>query len=192
MSNEPSFADFLDDVIPQEQPDTIPVQHRQIAREQALARQRAASTTRQAPLNPLSDEEDIELVDCYDEVSYQRPGVQHGVFRKLRLGQYPISQRLDLHQLTVAQARQAVLEFIQQCQQHQLPSVLIIHGIGVKGKPPALLKSCVNHWLRQLPEIMAFHSSQKSDGGLGAVYVLLAKSAQAKQLNRERFQQRAH
>jgi len=38
-----------------------------------------------------------------------------------------------------------------------------------------------------MPEVLAFHSAQKRDGGTGAVYVMLKKSDDAKQDNRERY-----
>ena len=39
--------------------------------------------------------------------------------------------------------------------------VKIVHG---KGKD-AILKTCVNGWLRQMPEVMAFVSAPAKDGG---------------------------
>lgn len=190
MHDDEHFADFLDGVKPLANADTIPDKHRQMARQQALARQQAATASAAKDDNPLSEEQAIELVDPLDMLEYQRPGVQHGVLKKLRLGHYDSHMKLDLHGHTVAEARHAVLAFVQRCQQQQARTGVIVHGLGLKGNPPAKLKSCVNQWLRQLPEVMAFHSCQKADGGLGAVYVLLSKSAAAKQQNRERFQQR--
>ena len=49
-----------------------------------------------------------------------------------------------------------------------------------------MLKSYVNKWLPNLPEVMAFHSAQQHHGGAGAVYVLLKKNAEKKQENGER------
>ena len=51
----------------------------------------------------------------------------------------------------------------------------------------AQLKGCVNHWLRELDPVQAFHSAQPHHGGTGAVYVLLRKSEAAKQATREQF-----
>lgn len=184
------FSSFLDGVKPLAQPDTIPQHHRQMAKEQALARQKAAAEEQTDGDETLSSEQEIELVAPLDLLEYQRPGVQHGVFRKLRLGHYDTQMKLDLHRHTVAEARRAVTRFIQQCQEQQVRSAIIIHGLGQKSTPPAMLKSCVNTWLRQLPQVMAFHSCHKADGGLGAVYLLIAKNAEAKQKNREHFQQR--
>jgi DNA-nicking Smr family endonuclease len=38
--------------------------------------------------------------------------------------------------------------------------------------------------LREIPEVLAFHSALKQNGGMGAVYVLLKKSDSEKQKNR--------
>ena len=40
----------------------------------------------------------------------------------------------------------------------------------------SILKGCVDHWLRELDVVRAFHSAQPRHGGTGAVYVLLRKS----------------
>jgi len=48
----------------------------------------------------------------------------------------------------------------------------------------------VNKWLRELEPVMAFHSAQRHHGGTGAVYIMLRKNAEQKQLNRERHQRR--
>ncbi len=188
--SEDAFESFFADVKPLAKSDTIPTYHRQLAKEQAEARQQAATNGDHSHSTVLSREQEIEWIAPLDFMSFQRPGVQHGVFRKLRLGQYECQERLDLHRHTVLQAQQAIVRFIDQCQQHQVRTALIIHGMGHKSKPQALLKSCVNTWLPQIPQVMAFHTCQKHDGGLGAIYVLLAKSAAAKQQNRERFGKR--
>ena len=53
---------------------------------------------------------------------------------------------------------------------------LVTHGKGEGRLQPAKLKSCVNHWLRQFNSVLAFHTAQRRDGGMGATYVLLKKS----------------
>ena len=60
-----------------------------------LERQRAAVEKPLRDTNPLTSDM-VEPLTAHDVLSWQRPGVQHGVFRKLRLGQYPIEARLDL------------------------------------------------------------------------------------------------
>ncbi|EXJ09223.1 Smr domain protein [Nitrincola nitratireducens] len=39
-----------------------------------------------------------------------------------------------------------------------------------------MIKSCVNDWLQQIPQVLAFTSAQPKDGGTGAVYVLLKRN----------------
>jgi DNA-nicking Smr family endonuclease len=49
-----------------------------------------------------------------------------------------------------------------------------------------LKKSYVNHWLRELDEVIAYHTAQPMHGGFGATYVLLKKHPQQKLINREK------
>jgi DNA-nicking Smr family endonuclease len=133
---------------------------------------------------------DIPLVAPHDELSFLRPGVQHGVFRRLRLGEYRVETRLDLHGLGVEQAREAVFRLVRDCLKHDLRVCLLSHGRGAERKPPALLKSCVALWLPQLNEVLAFHSAPRHLGGTGATVVLLRKSERARQENFETYSRR--
>ena len=91
-----------------------------------------------------------------------RPGVQHGVFKNLRMGKYEIQSVLDLHGKTVEQSRQAVWRFVKDCHKQDVRCAIITHGKGQGREEPAKLKSCVNHWLAQLDSVLAFHSAQKT------------------------------
>ena len=153
------------------------------------ARREAATAVEVSESNELSGEY-IEPVDPNDILSFQRPGVQDGVFRNLRLGKYSIEARLDLHRHSVEQARTAVYTFVQDCLSNDIRCALITHGKGEGRKNPALLKSCVAHWLPQLDQVLAFHSAQKHHGSSGATYVMLRKSERKRQDNLERHQKR--
>ncbi len=126
----------------------------------------------------------------WDELAWKRDGVQEGVYRKLRLGKYPIEARLDLHRRSVREAREAVWRFVRDCLRHDARTVLISHGRGDRSETPGRIKSYVAHWLEQLPEVLAFHSASRAHGGYGAVYVLLRKSEERRQDNRERHSRR--
>jgi DNA-nicking Smr family endonuclease len=132
----------------------------------------------------------IELIPPEAILSFKRPGVQPGVFRKLKAGEYPVEAILDLHHMTVLKARREVYRFVQECWHSEVRCALVIHGKGrgQEGEPRALLKSCVACWLPRFSEVLAFHSAQRRDGGTGAVYVLLKKGALQKERNRRRFQ----
>lgn len=123
-------------------------------------------------------------------LEFKRDGVQDGVYRKLRLGKYPIQARLDLHRKTLKEARSEVIQFIRQCMAMDIRTLLIVHGRGERSNPPALMKSFVSHWLTQISEVQCAHSAQRLHGGTGAVYALLRKSAEKKAENRERHQKR--
>lgn len=139
--------------------------------------------------DPLAGEP-VELLAPLTELSFRRAGVQHGVFRNLRLGKYSLDARLDLHRLTVERARREVYQFVRDCVSNDVRSALITHGKGEGRDTPALLKSYVAHWLPQMDEVLAFHSAQKQHGSYGATYVLLRKSAHKKLDNRERHSRR--
>ena len=138
----------------------------------------------------LAAEDQITMVKPWDELSFKRDGVQHGVFKNLRLGKYALDSRLDLHGLTVEVARKTVVEFIGDCLAATLRCLLILHGKGELREKPALLKSCVNHWLQQMDSVLAFHSAQRFHGGFGATYVLLRKSEEKREENKERYSKR--
>lgn len=128
----------------------------------------------------------IEQVDPEAVIAFRRPGVQHGVFHSLEMGKYPIEASLDLHLMTIEEARSQVYAFIHDCMRHQIRTALINHGKGARRGPrQAIIKSCVARWLPMMPEVMAFHSAQRFHGGTGAVYILLRKSEEAKERTRE-------
>ena len=121
-------------------------------------------------------------------ISFRRDGTQNGVFRRLQRGAYEIEAMLDLHGLSVEQARQEVHRFITDCVRYDVRLALISHGKGQRNKDKTpVLKSFMVRWLPMFPEIMAYHSAQKWHGGAGAVYVLLRKSEKAKAETRERL-----
>ena len=131
---------------------------------------------------------EVKRVGPHDVLGYKRPGIQDGVYRKLRLGHYDIEARLDLHRRTLEEARRELLNFVRDCLEHDIRSVLILPGKGDRNiKDPAVLKSHLAHWLPELDDVQAFHTAQPHHGGAGAFYVLLRKSDRKKQQAREQF-----
>ena len=125
----------------------------------------------------MSDPVDMADVETGEELLFCRNGVQQKTFKKLRRGDFALEAELDLHGKTVEEARLALATFLLECKQHGLRCVRVIHGKGHGSfnKQP-VLKTHVNHWLRQRDEILAFSSARPADGGTGALYVLLKKS----------------
>ncbi len=113
-------------------------------------------------------------VDNEETLSYARTGVQHGIIRKLKRGQYSIEAELDMHGMTVAIAKPALAEFIHRSQSLAKRCVKIIHGKGYRSpNQQPVLKAHINRWLRRSDAVIAFSSARQIDGGTGAVYVLL-------------------
>ncbi|MCL6416525.1 DNA endonuclease SmrA [Aestuariirhabdus sp. Z084] len=133
----------------------------------------------------------VAQVHPRDVLEFKRPGLQDGVYRKLRLGKYPIEATIDLHRLTLAQGQRELERFIHDCYQYGLRTVTINHGRGERDpENPARMKSHVAHWLHQMDQVLAYHSAQQHHGGSGVLYVLIRKAEAQKQKNRERFRMR--
>lgn len=152
-------------------------------------RRQSAQTEVTTAEDPLAGDP-VEMVEPMSLLSFMRPGVQHGVYRNLRLGKYTIEARLDLHKMTVERARQTVYQFVKDCLANDVRMALITHGKGEGREQPALLKSCVAYWLPQIDAVLAFYTAQKHHGSYGATYVLLKKSESKKSTTREQLQKR--
>lgn len=125
---------------------------------------------------------EVRLSDYYvDEVSaesilsYGEQNLPSKRMRQLKKGQISLEAQTDLHGLRAEAARQSLWNFIDINYQAGKRCVLIIHGKGSLKAEAPVLKNLVNHWLRQLPCVLAFHSALPRDGGSGALYVLLKK-----------------
>ena len=173
------FLQQMKDVKPIKVERTVALDAGHVDKINAEKRRQAATAELVKDKNFLSGEY-IEPVDPLAVIEFKRDGVQNGVYRNLRLGKYQIDARLDLHHMTVDQARAAVFQFIKDCVTHDIRCALVTHGKGEGREQPAQLKSCLNHWLPQFDQVLAFHSAQKQHGWVGATYVLLRKSEKKK------------
>lgn len=118
---------------------------------------------------------EVNIKVCPNILSFSRSGLQHKVLKQLRQGKNPIEHTLDLHGLTVDQARSTLSAFLGECESADVRYVMIVHGKGYRSKYKPVIKPMLNRWLRNVENVLAFHSAQPADGGTGAVYVLLRK-----------------
>ena len=124
----------------------------------------------------ISDEFDVEsLLDTDDALSFRRPDITPEVVRKLRRGVWAIQAQLDLHGLRRDEARERLNRFVVDARRSGMRCVRVIHGKG-NGSPGRVpvLKAKVQSWLVQKKEVIAFTQARASDGGTGALLVLLA------------------
>ncbi|MBI5435669.1 MAG: Smr/MutS family protein [Nitrosomonadales bacterium] len=105
---------------------------------------------------------------------FMRSGISRMTLRKLRRGQWPVQDSLDLHGLNSDAARKLLLEFLRDATQNGLRHVCVIHGKGWHTDGgEGILKIRVRHWLTQCAEVLAFCEAPPNAGGGGAVLVLL-------------------
>jgi len=111
-----------------------------------------------------------------EELVFHRPPVQPAVLRRLRRGEYRVQREIDLHGMTVAQAKHALRDFLVSSLEHHVRCVRVIHGKGLRsGNRGPVLKSAVSAVLRRTAAVLAFVSARQVDGGTGALYVLLGR-----------------
>ena len=109
-------------------------------------------------------------------LSFQRDSVGRRTMRKLARGGFSVQAEIDLHGMTVAEARQRLADFIDYSVITGNLCVRIVHGKGLgSGNRGPVLKNAVNRWLRKWDSVLAFVSTPQVDGGTGALYVLLQR-----------------
>lgn len=115
-------------------------------------------------------------IDADDGSSHRKNGVQKRIVQKLKRGQFPVGDQLDLHSMTTEAARTVLLRFINGSQSTKLECIRVIHGKGLRSKNGPRLKTMTRQVLRDHPLVLAFTECKPADGGSGAVDVLLKSS----------------
>jgi DNA-nicking Smr family endonuclease len=165
------FQALLPDVTPLPRPNLA---HTGKARPRPVPAQRLRDE-RAALAATLSDQDPWENgLESGEELVFLRSGIPSQALKKLRRGHWVIQDELDLHGLTSPEARGLLAEFLNQCVRRGLRCVRIVHGKGLRSRNrEPVLKRKVAHWLAQRDEILAFCQARRTEGGGGAVVVLL-------------------
>ncbi len=116
-----------------------------------------------------------DIVNSDSILTYCKQSIPRRRLNQLKSGQISWQARLDLHGLRPDAARESLCHFIEHQSRLSNRCLLIIHGKGSHHGEAPILKNHVNHWLQQLPHVLAFHSALARDGGSGALYVLLQR-----------------
>lgn len=120
---------------------------------------------------------DVASTDEYVEGVAE--GIDRSLVKNLRDGEYAIQAHIDLHGFVQTEARIQVEAFLDESRLRGLRCVLIVHGRGLHSKENVpVLKERVAVWLsrgRIARGVLAFVSARPTDGGTGAVYVLLRR-----------------
>ncbi len=166
-----NLRELLPDVIPLPRPNRARIESPQ----PRPAAQQRLRNEREVLVESLSDTDPWEAgFEAGDELNFLRDGLASDTLRKLRRGHWLLQNEIDLHGLTVAEARPALVAFLNACLHDGVRCVRIIHGKGLgskNGEP--VLKRKVASWLMQRDEILAFCQARRTEGGSGAAVVLL-------------------
>ncbi|MCP4355193.1 MAG: hypothetical protein GY793_06095 [Proteobacteria bacterium] len=108
-----------------------------------------------------------------DIFSHQK-SVDKRILNKLKRGQIRYQGVLDLHGLTLENAKQRLCVFLQNSYNQNKRCVLVVHGKGMSEKSKiGKIKNQIPFWLEEMPFILSFCSAVPKDGGTGALYILL-------------------
>lgn len=129
----------------------------------------------------FSDQNNLPEMEAGDEHSFLRSGVSRKTVKQLRRGHWKISDQLDLHGFTRDEAFQELEAFLSTCGKRGFRCVQVVHGKGLNSKnSEPVLKTMVWNRLKQHNYVLAFCQAGPSDGGSGAVLVLLKTSMSKK------------
>lgn len=155
-------------------------------RERAVEQERAArqrlseDAEAYAQLSDLvSGTGSFDISDTDEYIEGLAAGLDRRLLVRLRRGDFAIQGHVDLHGLTRDEARIRVEGFLHESRLRSRRCVLIIHGRGLNSKDQIpVLKESVRIWLtrgRISRSVLAFATARPTDGGAGAVYVLLRR-----------------
>ncbi len=133
--------------------------------------------------NPLQDfmegKLEFALASTDEYVEGHVVGLDLMIVGKLQAGQFSPEAHLDLHGLNALQAFQSLVGFIKGAYLKGQRTVLIVPGRG-RNSPSGvgILREKIQNWFTQEPfrrVVLAFCTARPTDGGAGALYVLLRK-----------------
>lgn len=119
-----------------------------------------------------------DLLAIGETDAFLRPGLPRNVLRDLRRGRWTIQNHTDLHGLNRHEAHEEVSRFLAESMLTGKRCVRIVHGRGL-GSPgrEGVLRHFVKSWLSRSNDVLAFCHPPPSDGGEGALWILLRASS---------------
>ncbi len=127
----------------------------------------------------IAGQGEFDITETEEYVEGARAGLDPRLIVRLRRGEFPVEAHLDLHGMTQPDSRQALSEFIQESVRKGQRTVLVVpgRGLGSPGGRP-VLKHAAIHWLSHgmlSAYVLGFVTARPTDGGAGALYVLLRR-----------------
>jgi len=120
---------------------------------------------------------DPAAIEVGDEIHYLKSGQPPRILKQLRRGHFSVRAELDLHEMTVPVAREAVRDFLDDAIARGEYCVRIVHGKGLRSRGDGpVLKRMTATLLARRKDVLAYASARPAQGGTGAVIVLLARA----------------
>lgn len=127
----------------------------------------------------VAGERPFDIADGDEFIEGKVTGLDPGIVRKLRRGDYAVQGHLDLHGRTREEAKGEVERFLRDARRAGKRCVLLVHGRGLHSRDQLpVLKDALKAWLGQARlarHVLAFSTARPTDGGAGALYVLLRR-----------------
>ncbi|OGA15049.1 MAG: hypothetical protein A3G25_04365 [Betaproteobacteria bacterium RIFCSPLOWO2_12_FULL_63_13] len=115
-----------------------------------------------------------QMMETGEELVFLRPGLSREILKRLRRGHWVVQEHLDLHGMNTEQARHLLAQFLAACSRRNRRCIRIIHGKGLRSpNREPVLKNKVRLWLARRDDVLAFCQAPATQGGGGALLVLL-------------------
>jgi DNA-nicking Smr family endonuclease len=127
----------------------------------------------------VAGERPFDISDGDEFIEGKVTGLDPSIVRKLRRGDYSVQGHLDLHGQTRQEAKGDVERFLREARRSGKRCVVVVHGRGLHSRDQLpVLKDALKTWLGQARfarHVLAFATARPTDGGAGALYVLLRR-----------------
>lgn len=105
-------------------------------------------------------------------------GIDRRTGLRLKRGQIPVENRLDLHGHSQVQAYDALCRFVESSRKSSMRCVLVITGKGSVREETGVIRKMLPFWINQSAirsHVLAIDKAQPKDGGSGAFYLFLRR-----------------
>ena len=127
----------------------------------------------------VAGEAPFDIADTDEFIEGMARGLDPGILRRLRKGDYAVQGHVDLHGLVREEAKAVLEAYLNKARHDGKRCVLAVHGRGLHSKDQVpVLKEALKRWMgtaRFAQHVLAFATARSHDGGAGAVYLLLKR-----------------
>jgi DNA-nicking Smr family endonuclease len=134
----------------------------------------------------VADKRKLNVTNMPEYMEGYAEGINPVTLDKLKNGVFSVQKILDLHGLSIDEAKISFEEFIADSIKTGLNCVKVVHGRGLKSKSVPVLKENLKAWVIRAMNrkwVTAFSSAPMCDGGPGATFILLKKTPVKKRIH---------